>query len=116
MGAKVGERCFFAVDVIIDPIAPHLVTIEDDVFFGWGARVYTHITREVMKNGKLATDFAPVLIKHHAIIGAYSEIQPGRTIWEWGMTDIHALVTHDVEPWRVVRGVPARDTRFRRKI
>ena len=45
VGARVGRRVHFCEDVWIDPVFPELLTIEDGVFFGMGAKVFTHEIR-----------------------------------------------------------------------
>lgn len=46
-------------------------------------------------------------------IGEYSYIMPGITIGDGAVIGAHAVVTHDVEPYSVVAGVPAKPIKKR---
>ncbi len=52
--------------------------------------------------------FAPITIGDGAWVGARAIVLPGRTIGEGAVVAANAVVTHDVEPWTVVAGNPAR--------
>ncbi len=51
---------------------------------------------------------APVRIGDRVFIGARAIILPGVTIREGAVVAAGAVVTHDVEPFAIVAGVPAR--------
>ena len=51
---------------------------------------------------------APTRIADYAFIGARAIILPGRTIGEGAVVAAGAVVTHDVPPYNIVAGVPAR--------
>lgn len=51
---------------------------------------------------------APITIGDMVWIGARAVILPGRNIGEGAVVAANAVVTHDVEPWTVVAGNPAR--------
>jgi acetyltransferase-like isoleucine patch superfamily enzyme len=51
---------------------------------------------------------APVKIGDHVWIGSRATILPGVTVGEGAVVAAGAVVTHDVEPYAVVAGVPAR--------
>lgn len=62
-------------------------------------------------------DFAlqggPVSIGDYVFIGSYARVLPGVTIGEGAVVAVGAVVTHDVAPYEVVGGVPARFIRMR---
>lgn len=86
------------------------VTLEDEVFVGPSA-VFTNVRTpraHVVRRG----EFAPTLVKRHATIGANATIVCGVTLEEGAFVAAGAVVTHDVPPFALVRGVPARVVGF----
>ena len=76
LGARVGNGVYFAIGTWIDPNFPELLTIEDDVFFGMGAKIFTHECRiDEFRAGK-------VLIRRGAFIGGFAIIACGVEIGE----------------------------------
>ncbi len=59
-------------------------------------------------NPHFATRGGPVVIDDHVWIGARAVILPGVHIGEGAVVGTCAVVTHDVEPYQIVAGVPAR--------
>ena len=57
---------------------------------------------------------APVAIGDRVFLGARSTILPGITVGEGAVVAAGAVVTHDVEPFTIVGGVPARPIGQRR--
>ncbi len=51
---------------------------------------------------------APIVIHDFAWVGAGSRVRPGITIGEGAIVGMGSVVTHDVAPYTVVAGVPAR--------
>ncbi len=51
---------------------------------------------------------APVVIRDRAFLGTRSVVLPGITIGEGAVVAAGAIVTHDVTPYSMVAGVPAR--------
>jgi galactoside O-acetyltransferase len=56
---------------------------------------------------------APVIIGRHAFVGANAVVMPGVTIGEGAVAGAGCVVTHDLEPWTVYIGAPARPLRAR---
>lgn len=86
------------------------VTLEDDVFVGPSA-VFTNVRTpraHVVRRG----EFAPTLVRRHATIGANATVVCGVTLEEGAFVAAGAVVTKDVPPFAVVKGVPARVTGF----
>jgi UDP-2-acetamido-3-amino-2,3-dideoxy-glucuronate N-acetyltransferase len=117
--AYIGERCIISKDTYIDFSVRvgnnvkiqngvsiyHGVTVEDDVFIG--------------PNAAFTNDFYPracntdwqvreTLIKKGASIGANATIICGNTLGEYCMVGSGSVVTHDVPPYTLVVGNPAR--------
>lgn len=118
-GAVVGDRCVISRGVQIDTDV-HIgngckiqngisvykgVTIEDDVFVGPFV-VFTNDLNPRAFNPNW--EITPTLIKKGASIGANATIVCGVTLGEYSMVAAGAVVTHSVEPYQLVGGVPAR--------
>ena len=58
---------------------------------------------------------APVVIDDYAVIGTRVTLLPGVHIGKGAVVASGAVVTHDVEPYSVVGGVPAKHIRYRSK-
>jgi acetyltransferase-like isoleucine patch superfamily enzyme len=89
------------------------VTIEDGVFIGHGVMFTNDLhPRAVNADGSLQTDAdwtcTPTLVKRRASIGSNATIVAGVTIGEGALVAAGAVVTHDVPPFSIVKGVPAR--------
>ncbi len=89
------------------------VTIEDEVFVGHGVMfINDKRPKSVNADGSIQTEkdwkVVPTLVKKGASIGSGAVILCGVTIGEGAMIGAGAVVTKDVEPKRVVAGVPAR--------
>ncbi len=79
--------------------------IEDDVFIGPNAT----FTNDLLPRSKVYPEqFSGVTIRRGASVGANATILPGITIGEFAMVGAGAVVTHDVAPYCVVVGNPAR--------
>ena len=101
IGVKIGKDVVISPDVSLDPLFPELITIEDGVILGWGAKIFTHeIVRDSFKFGR-------VLIKKNSLVGGYSFIRAGVTIGENSVVSIYSLVNKDVKDNEVVGGIPA---------
>jgi acetyltransferase-like isoleucine patch superfamily enzyme len=90
LGAKVGQRVHFSPGMFIDPMFPELITIEDGVFFGLGAKIFTHEFRiDQFRAGK-------VIIRRGAFIGGFAIIGCGVEIGERGVVAACTIAAHDV--------------------
>lgn len=109
--SDIGRYCSIANRVRINPgnhprdrVTQHHLTyrrrqfgldsVDDDAFFDW-RRAH------------------PCLIGHDVWIGHAAVIMPGVKVGIGAVVGAAAVVTHDVEPYRVVAGVPARPVRYR---
>jgi len=101
LGVKVGRNVFISVGVLIDPVYPQLVTIEDDVLIGTDARILTHEFRmSEFRAGK-------VLIRRRAVVGGFAIIACGVEIGEGAEVSGAAVVAVDVPPDTIATGNPA---------
>lgn len=126
-GAQVGKNCILGKGVYIDAGVTigdnvkiqnyvsiyHGVTLEDGVFVGPHVCFTNDLRpRAINPNGtlKAADDWilSKTLIKHGAALGANSTIRCGVTIGEWAMIGSGSVITHNVPPFGLVVGNPAR--------
>ena len=93
-------------------IAFESVVIEDDVMFAANVFVAdaTHASETPMSPYKYqgVTRPAPVRIGRGAWIGQNAVITPGVTIGAMAIVGANSVVIHDVEPYTIVGGAPAR--------
>jgi acetyltransferase-like isoleucine patch superfamily enzyme len=107
--ASVGARCKISSHTFIC----EGVTIEDEVFVGHGV-MFTNdrYPRAVNVDGALQTEadwtVIKTRVKRGAAIGSNATIMAGVTIGESAFVGAGAVVTHDVEDFAIVAGVPAR--------
>jgi hypothetical protein len=102
-GAKVGSNVFISTDVWIDPTFPQLLTIEDDVMIGVGAKIFLHEFRP--------TEFRAgrVVIRKGAVVGGFALIGDGVEIGEGAVVAGGAVVGRDVPTGKFAVGNPARN-------
>ncbi len=84
------------------------VTLEDEVFVG-PAAVFTNVSnpRAAVSRRHL---YEPTLVRRGATVGAGAVIVCGVTLDRHSFVGAGAVVTHDVEPYALMVGVPARRT------
>ncbi len=118
-GVEIGPECIISKDVYIDHAVKigarckiqnsvsvyHGVTIEDEVFVG---------PNVAFTNDRVPRAFNPywvittTRVQIGASIGANATIVCGVVIGEYAMVAAGSVVTHDVEPYTLVMGNPAR--------
>ncbi len=102
LGARVGSRVYFSAGVWVDPTFPELITIEDGVFFGLGARIFTHEFRiDQFRAGK-------VLLRRGAFIGGFAVIACGVEIGERAVVAACSVADRDVPAGATLMQSPAR--------
>jgi acetyltransferase-like isoleucine patch superfamily enzyme len=110
--ASIGRRCKISSHTFIC----EGVTIEDNVFIGHGV-MFTNdlLPRATTANGDLQTEqdwhVVPTLVKRGASIGSGATILAGVVIGENAIVGAGAVVTKDVAPDTIVKGVPAQVSR-----
>lgn len=117
--AIIGENCILSKNVYIDA-GVHVgsgvkiqnnvsvyrgVEIDDDVFVGPSV-TFTNDRYPRAFNGDF--EVSPTFIKKGASLCANSTIRCGITVGEYAMVAAGSIVTHDVEPYTLVMGNPAR--------
>lgn len=125
-GCTIGDSCFIGPFVEIQrdttigsrcKIQSHaficeLVTIGNDCFIGHGVMfINDRYPRAVNADGSLQTDadweLLETRIARRASIGSNATILAGVTVGEGALVGAGAVVTKDVPPGAIVRGVPA---------
>ncbi len=98
-GLEVGDYAVLAT-------GSRIVTATDT--FDGGARMSTHLPPEhrSVRSGR-------VIIERDAFVGANSVVMPGVHVGEGAVAGAGSVVTHDLEPWTVYTGAPARRSRSR---
>lgn len=106
--ALIGARCKVSSHTFIC----EGVTIEDEVFVGHGVMFINDIYPRATAGGALQTEadwkVVPTRVRRGASIGSGAVILAGVTIGEGALVGAGAVVTKDVPPHAVVKGVPAR--------
>ncbi len=120
-GTRIGSGCVLGQNVYTAPTAVigdrvHVqnnvsiydgVVIDDDVFIGPSA-VFTNVINprsEVPRKD----EYLPTRVGAGATIGANATIVCGVTLGRYAFVGAGAVVTHDVRPFALVVGVPARE-------
>jgi len=90
------------------------VTLEDGAFVGHGVMFINDRYPRATLEGRLQTEadwsVVPTLVRSGASIGSNATIMCGVTIGTCAIVGAGAVVTHDVPPYAIVVGVPARLT------
>lgn len=106
--SEVGKRCKISSHTFIC----EGVLIEDEVFVGHGVMFINDKYPRAAKDGRLLGDadwkVVPTVVKSGASIGSGAVIMCGVTIGERAVIGAGAVVTKDVPPDSIVKGVPAR--------
>jgi UDP-2-acetamido-3-amino-2,3-dideoxy-glucuronate N-acetyltransferase len=119
-GARIGARsmlgqgCFVGRGVRVGAgvrVQNHVslfegVELEDDVFVGPSV-VFTNVVNPRAERPRKEA-FRRTLVRRGATIGANATILPGIELGEYSFVGAGAVVRHDVPPYAVVVGVPAR--------
>jgi UDP-2-acetamido-3-amino-2,3-dideoxy-glucuronate N-acetyltransferase len=119
-GARIGARCSLGQNVFVGAKAVvgsnckiqnnvslyDAVVLEDDVFVGPSA-VFTNVInpRAFIERKH---EYRPTVVRRGATIGANATIVCGREIGAYAFVAAGAVVTRDVAPHALVKGVPAR--------
>ena len=96
----------------------------DYVGIGPGARILTGTNHygdgqrmsNVIQREQQTIRRGVVTLGKDAFIGANAVVMPNITVGEGAIVAAGAVVTHDVEPWTIVAGIPARPIKIRPKV
>ena len=108
---KIGNNTIICQDVWLDGRAG--IEIGNNVVIGTECRIYT-LKHKIDSYTEVAG--SPVVIKDWVWVANQVTILAGVTIEEGAVVASGAVVTHDVEPWTLVAGVPAKFVRNRKVI
>lgn len=111
---SLGQNCFVGNDVVIgnnvkiqnNVSVYDAVRIEDDVFCG-PSMVFTNVYNPRSGVNRKA-EYRATMVKRGATLGANCTIVCGVTIGEHAFVGAGAVITHDVPPYALMVGVPAR--------
>lgn len=84
------------------------IVIRNDDAFIWHNVVLAIINHNLYPKNNRKNHYAPIVLKNNVWIGSNATITSGVTIGEWSVVAAGAVVTTDVPPYSVIRGVPAR--------
>lgn len=105
----IGQGCFFH--------SAGMITIGKAVGIGPHVKILTSVHTDEGDIGKPVMhnplEFKPVVIGDGSDIGVGTIILPGVTIGEGAIIGAGAVVTHDIPPYAVAAGVPAKIIRMR---
>lgn len=102
LGAKIGKNVYIAPWVLVDPMYPELIELENDVFLGMGCRLLTHeYTTKHFRIGRLS-------IGAGSVIGGWATIRSGVKIGRNVTVGLHSFVNKDFPDGSTVVGIPAR--------
>jgi acetyltransferase-like isoleucine patch superfamily enzyme len=95
--------------VIIDSVYPELIEIEEGVFITRNATILSHFRPSPFLEERLGgVQKGKVVLKKGCFIGMSAIILPGVTIGEGAVVGAGSVVTHDVAPYTIVAGNPAK--------
>lgn len=100
MGATIGENVSIANGVILDPIFPELIKIDDNATIGWETKLFTH--EFDMRGFRVGT----IHIEENSMVGEFSVIRPGVEIGKNSQIAAMSFVNEDVEENTLEGGVP----------
>jgi len=127
-GCKIGRHSYFGGECIFsNVVVGRFCSIGPSVFAGLGRHPTTNVASthpaffsaenwgcyETFVTTSTFVEMLPVRIGHDVWIGAKTFIQDGVSIGHGAIIGAGAVVTHDVPPYAIVVGVPAKIIRFR---
>jgi UDP-2-acetamido-3-amino-2,3-dideoxy-glucuronate N-acetyltransferase len=119
-GAVIGERCSLGQNVVVmngvkignnvkiqnNVSVYEGVILEDDVFCG-PSMVFTNVNNPRSAVSR-KNEYETTRVKRGVTIGANATIVCGVTLGEYSFVGAGSVVTHDVQPYALVAGVPAK--------
>ena len=119
-GAEIGQNCSLGQNVFVgnrvlignncriqnNVSVYDNVTLEDDVFCG-PSMVFTNVHNPRSAVSR-KDEYRNTWVKRGSTLGANATVVCGNTIGEYAFVAAGAVVTHDVKPYALVAGVPAK--------
>jgi len=108
-GVNIGKKVTIRKNVLLDPVEPKSIFLEDFVTISQGATIFAHTNpTSPLYEYMGPRTVNPVRIKEGACIGAGVIILPGVTIGRYCVIKAGAVVTKDVPDHAQASGIPAR--------
>lgn len=110
-----GEGSYIGRGSSIESANGYLVQIGKECAISHNVRIYTssNIADQDFSNER-KSHMGSVVIQDYVWIGANVFINPGITVGANSIVGANSVLTHDVDPWSIVGGVPARLIRTKR--
>ena len=104
----IGKNCILGWGALIDCIGQ--VTIGDECFFGHGVMILTggHDYNKFGIERQNSATSKPVTLGKGVWVGSRAIIMPGVVIGDHAVVGAGSVVTHNVDPYTIVAGNPAR--------
>jgi len=112
---SIGARCHIAPFVIV--FGHGGVIIEDYVGVASGAKIFSisewpgegkRLCGPMIPDEHRGLRRAPVRLERDSLIGANVVVMPGVTVGQGAVVGSNAVVTHDIPPWTIAVGAPAK--------
>ncbi len=101
LGTKIGRGVYIGPSVLIDPLYPELITLQDGCFLGIGCRLFAHeITAGNFRLGR-------IVIGTGSVVGAYATVRSGVSVGNRVTIGFNSFVNRDVPDVATVVGAPA---------
>lgn len=110
-GVTIGTNVHIGPGCTLDYAYPYFISIGDGASLAGNNYVLAHSTPMECHAGCVESFVAPTVIGRNAWVGVNATILPGITIGEGAIVAAGAVVTHDVAPWTLAAGVPAREVK-----
>jgi len=102
LGMKIGRDVCISPEVVMDPLFPELIELEDDCCLGIGCRLFTH--EYTAANFRVG----PIRVGKGSVVGSYATVRSGTTIGARVTVGACSFVNRDVPDDAMVGGVPAK--------
>jgi acetyltransferase-like isoleucine patch superfamily enzyme len=112
-GVKIGKHCHISRGVLLDDHNPELIEIGNGVYITYGVKIICH-KRDMsyydppMDGKSWPFKESKVVLEDDCHIGISTIIMPGVTIGKGAIVGAGSLVTHDIPPYCLAVGSPAK--------
>lgn len=109
---QIGKNCLVLRNTFLDGLGG--LIIGDDVSISFGVMIISG--GHDVQHPYFEAEHRPIVIRDHVWIGAGAIVLKGVTIGEGAVVSAGAVVAHDVKPYTIVGGVPAKEIGKRNKV